>query len=369
LAGLQLGPAKLAVAVVERLHGGCNMAPTASTVAARPLPPLPVDDPRFHIPTLHDVYLARLVVNRHLKPTPLLRPPALAERLGCDLHLKCENLQPIGAFKVRGGLNLMAQLTDEERAKGVVTASTGNHGQSIAYAAREFGVRAVVYMPEVANPLKVAAMQRLGAEVVFRGLDFDACRLAADEYAARHGMYYVHVANEGRLIAGVATYTLEILDEAPDLDVLIVPVGGGSGLCGACLAGKAINPRLTVIGVQSAHAPVIHDSWRRRELLEYDRAETVAEGIATRVAFELPAHILWDRVDDIRLVTDAELRRAILTILETTRMLAEGAGAAAVAAAYQMKDELAGKKVGAILSGGNLTLESLRQAMDEEQPW
>jgi threonine dehydratase len=345
------------------------MVSTATPGLARPLPPLPTDDPRYRIPTLQDVFRARRVVARFLQPTPLLRPPALAERLGCNLFVKCENLQPIGAFKVRGGLNLLAQLTDDERARGVVTASTGNHGQSIAYAAREFGVRAVVYMPEAANPLKVAALHRLGAEVVFHGPDFDTCRIEAEARACRDSMYYVHAANEARLIAGVATSTLEIVEEVPDLDVLIVPVGGGSGLCGACLVGKAINPSLTVIGVQSTGTPVIHDSWRRRELLTYDRADTFAEGMATRVAFELPAHILWDRVDDIRLVTDSELRRAILTILETTRLLAEGAGAAPVAAAYQMRDELAGKKVAVVLSGGNLTLDGLQQALTEEQAW
>lgn len=346
-----------------------RMATPVTSGNARPLPPLPTDDARFHIPTLQDIYLARQVVNRYLTPTPLLHPAALAAKLGCDLALKCENLQPIGAFKIRGGLNLMANLPEEIRNRGVVTASTGNHGQSIAYAAKEFGVRAVVYMPEQANPLKVASMQRLGAEVMFHGADFDACRLAADEHAQREGLYYVHSANESHLIAGVATSTLEILEAIPDLDVLIVPVGGGSGLAGACLAGKAINPDLQVIGVQTTHAPVIHDSWQRRELLSYDSAPTFAEGVATRVAFELPSHIIWDRVDDIRLVTDVDLRRAILTILETTRLLAEGAGAAAVAAAYQMRQTLAGKKVCAVLSGGNLTLDSLKQAMDEEQPW
>jgi threonine dehydratase len=345
------------------------MTSPAPAVAARPLPPLPVDDPRFRIPTLHDVYLARRVVNRYLKPTPLLRSPALAERLGCDIHLKCENLQPIGAFKVRGGLNLLSQLSDEERARGVLTVSTGNHGQSIAYAAREFGVRAIVYMPEGGNPLKVASMRRLGAEVVYHGTDVDACIVEAEQRARRDGMYYIHPINDARLVAGVATYTVEILEEVPDLDVLFVPLGGGSGLGGACIAGKTINPRLTVIGVQAGGAPVVHDSWRRRELLAYPQVDTFAEGLATRVAYELPAHILWDRVDDIRLASDAELRRTILTLLETTRLLAEGAGAAAVAAAYQMKDELAGKKVAAVLSGGNLTLDGLRQAMDEEQAW
>ena len=345
------------------------LANSESAVTGRPLPPLPVDDPRFRIPTLQDVYLARRVVNSYLTPTPLLRPPALAERLGCDLYVKCENLQPIGAFKIRGGLNLLSQLSEGERSRGVVTTSTGNHGQSIAYAARAFGVPAVIYVTEVANPLKVAAMRRLGAEVAFYGADVDVSRAEAERRAERDSMYYVHPMNDSRLIAGVATYTVEILEEVPDLDVLIVPLGGGSGLGGACIAGKSINPKLKVIGVQSSHAPVIHDSWQRRELLEYARCDTFAEGMATRVAYELPAHILWDHVDDIRLVTDAELRRAILTILETTRMLAEGAGAAAVAAAYQLKDDLTGKKVAAVLSGGNLTLDSLKQAMDEENPW
>jgi len=345
------------------------MALMAMETEARPLPPLPAHDPRLRIPTLQDVYRARQVVDRFLRPTPLLRPEALAERLGFDLYLKCENLQPVGAFKVRGGLNLMSNLTAEERGRGVVTASTGNHGQSIAFAGRTFGARAVVYVPELANPVKVAAMRRLGAEVVFAGLDFDECRLAAEGRAEQDGMYFVHSVNESRLIAGVATGTLEIMEQVPDLDVLIVPTGGGSGLCGACIAGKGISPNLAVIGVQASGAPVMAESWRRRELLAFDRMETFAEGMATRVAFELPAHILWDRVDGFRLVSDSEMRRAILTLLETTRMLAEGAGAAALAAAYQMRADLAGKRVACVVSGGNLTMDALRQAMDEEQAW
>ena len=321
------------------------------------------------LPTLHDVYRARRVIASMLVPTPLLAPEALADRLGCELYVKCENLQPIGAFKVRGGLYLLSQLSPEERARGVVTASTGNHGQSIAYAARAFGARATIYVPEGANPLKVSAMERLGAEVVFAGEDFDACRVAAERDAAARGAYYVHPANEPRLIAGVATSSLEILEAVPDLEVLIVPVGGGSGLCGACIAGKGINPALRVIGVQAVGAPAVYESWRRRELVALDRADTFAEGVATRVAFELPARILWDRVDDIRLVTDAELRRAILTLLETTRLLAEGAGAAPLAAAYAMREELAGRKVAIVLSGGNLTLEALDEALTTERPW
>jgi threonine dehydratase len=334
------------------------------TAAARPL-----EVGRWPIPTLQDVYRARRVVDRYLPRTPLIRPAALAERLGCDVYVKLENLQPIGAFKVRGGLNLVSRLSAEERARGVVTASTGNHGQSIAYAAREFGVRAIIYMPEVCNALKVASMRRLGAEIVFHGRDFDEAREAAVAHAARDGGVYVHAANEPDLIAGVATSSLEIMEEVPDLDVLIVPVGGGSGLCGACLVGKAVNPHLTVWGVQSVGAPAFYESWKRRELLTLDQVDTFAEGVATRVAFELPAQILWEVVDDVVLVTDGELRQAILTMLETTRQLAEGAGAAPLAAAYARRAELDGKKVGLVLSGGNLTLDQLAHAMSEEVPW
>ena len=331
-------------------------------------PPEPAPDsvaPSLALPTLHDVYRARRAIERVLPRTPLLAPPALAERLGCQVYVKCENLQPIGAFKVRGGLYLLSQLGEAERARGVITASTGNHGQSIAFAAREFGVRAAIYVPEGANPDKVAAMRRLGAELVFVGADFDECRLTAERDAAASGAFFVHPANEPRLIAGVATSTLEIMEEVPDLGAIIIPVGGGSGLCGACIAGKGINPSLTVIGVQAAGAPVVHDSWRRRELLTRERADTFAEGIATRVAFELPARIIWEQVDDIRLVSDADLRRAIVTLLTTTRLLAEGAGAAALAAAEAMRDRLAGKKVALVLSGGNLTVDGLRHALAE----
>ncbi|MDQ3045858.1 MAG: threonine/serine dehydratase [Chloroflexota bacterium] len=320
-------------------------------------------------PTLADVYRARQVIDQYLSPTPLLRPAALAERLGCDLYVKCENLQPIGAFKVRGGINLLSLLSSEQRALGVVTASTGNHGQSIAYAARAFDTAATIFVPEVANPDKVAAIRRLGAEVVFAGLDFDACRVAAETFAKQQGAHFIHSANEPSLIAGVATATLEILEAVPDLETLIVPVGGGSGLCGACITGKGINPALEIIGVQAAGAPVVYESWRRRELLEFPRVDTFAEGLATRVAFALPSRILWEMVDDIQLVSDSELRRAILTLLETTRLLAEGAGAAALAGAYALRERLKGKKVAIVLSGGNLTLAALAQALTEEQPW
>jgi threonine dehydratase len=332
---------------------------------------LPEIDPLSGVPlpTMDDVERAREIIARYLEPTPLLSPPALNDRLGFTTYLKCENLQPIGAFKVRGGLFLMSELSEEERSRGVVTASTGNHGQSIAFAARAFGVPATIWVPEESNSLKVAAMRRLGAEIRFFGRDFDECRAEAERDAAARGAYYVVPANDWRLIAGVATYTVEMLEAVPDLDVLIVPAGGGSGLAGACLAGKSLSPKLRVVGVQASGAPVVYETWRSGQLVERERADTFAEGLATRVAFSLPAQILWRRLDDFRLVSDAEMRRAILTLLESARLLAEGAGSAALAAAYAMREELKGQKVGIVVSGGNLTLDTLAETLAMEQPW
>ncbi|MBA2247899.1 MAG: pyridoxal-phosphate dependent enzyme [Chloroflexia bacterium] len=321
------------------------------------------------LPTLVDVYRARSAIRAFLPPTPLLRSPALSERLGFDLVVKCETLQPTGAFKVRGGLYLLSRLPEARRRRGVVAASTGNHGQSIAYAAGRFGVKATIFLPERANALKVEALRRLGAEIIHSGDDFDACFAEAERYAERTGAHFIHSANEPDLIAGVATHTLEIMEAEPDVDVVIVPVGGGSGLCGACIAGKGIKPGLTVIGAQAMGAPAVHDSWRARRLTSLDQADTFAEGLATRTAFSLPAAILWGTVDDIVLVSDPEMRRAILTLLETTHMLAEGAGAAGLAAAYQRRESFAGAKVAVIVTGGNLTMDSLQQAMNEEHAW
>jgi threonine dehydratase len=333
------------------------------------LAPIPDDGKTYEIPTLRDVFAARKVLQAFLPRTPMIRSAVLAERLGFDIFLKCENLQPIGAFKIRGGIYLLSQMSPEDRARGVYTASTGNHGQSIAYAAREFGAKATIFAPEGANPVKVSAMRRLGAEVVFIGPDFDTARKEAEDRARRDGAHFIHSADVPELIAGVATCSLEMLEDVPALDVLIIPAGGGSGLSGGCIVGKSINPAIEVIGVQATGAPVIAESWRQRKLLSFERMDTFAEGLATREAFALPAQILWDRVDDFCLVTDVELRRAMVTLLDSTRLVAEGAGAASLAAAYQMRERLAGKKVGIVISGGNVTLDSLKDIVNEEQPW
>jgi threonine dehydratase len=314
------------------------------------------------IPTLADVQEARRRIAPHLQPTPLYHNGALSELVGTDVFVKHENHLPIGAFKVRGGVNLVSQLGEDERRSGVVTASTGNHGQSIAFAAGRFGVRAIVCVPEGANPVKLAAMKRLGAELVIQGRDFDEAREHCEALAREQGYRYIHSGNEPHLIAGVGTATLELLETEPDIDVVIVPVGGGSGAAGACIAGKGTRPELEVIGVQSSAAPAAYRSWKARELLE-DRMETRAEGLATRVAFELPQQIMWEHLDDFVLVDEDELDRAVLLMIEGTRNLVEPAGAAPLAAALRLQDRLAGKKVALILSGGNISPDQLRRLL------
>jgi threonine dehydratase len=310
------------------------------------------------VPTLADVLEARRRISPHLRPTPLYPYPSLSELAGADVFVKHENHQPVGAFKVRGGVNLVSQLSDDERERGVIAASTGNHGQSIAFAARLFGVKATICVPEQANPVKVGAMRELGAELVFHGRDFDDAREHCEHLAAEHGYRYVHSGNEPLLIAGVGTETLEILEEQPETEVIVVPIGGGSGAAGACIVAKAINAEIKVIGVQSEAAPTAYRSWEARELLEGEM-DTEAEGLATRTAFELPQMILRELLDDFVLVSEAEIRAAQRQLIESTRNLVEAAGAAPLAAALRYPKLVADKRVALVLSGGNATPEQL----------
>jgi threonine dehydratase len=290
------------------------------------------------------------------------RYPAIDELIGAEVFIKHENYQPVGAFKVRGGVNLVSQLSNEERALGVIAASTGNHGQSVSYAARLFGVKARIVVPEAANPGKVAAMRGMGAEVILHGERFDDARLHCEALAREHRYRYVHSGDEPLLIAGVATEALEMLEDEPALDVIIVPVGGGSGAAGVCIAANAINPQVRVIGVQSEASPAAYESWRRKRLIEAPN-KTFAEGLATGSAFEMPQAIMWERLKEFGLVSEDEMKVAMVWMIERAHTLAEAAGAAPLAAAYKMRDELAGKKIGLVCSGGNTSIEHLRQAL------
>ncbi len=315
-------------------------------------------------PVFADVLAARRRIRLHVEPSPLRRYPSIDRLTGAETWVKHENLLPTGAFKVRGGVNLLSQLDPATRDRGVIAASTGNHGQSVAFAARLYGVAAVICAPEQANPVKVEAMRDLGAEVVLSGRDYDEAREHCERLAAEHGYRYIHSGDEPDLIAGVATHTLEVLEEQPEVDRILVPIGGGSGAAGACIAAKAINPGIQVIGVQSTAAPTAYESWRAGEAVERPNL-TLAEGLATRSAFALPQRVLRNLLDDFVLVSDDELLAATGILIEKTRTLVEPAGAAALAAALspQVRSRLGGRRIAIICSGANISPAQLREVV------
>ena len=312
----------------------------------------------MHAPTFEDVVAAREFIAPYLPKTPLIRINAISEQLDCDYYAKLENLQPTGAFKVRGGVNLVGTSSDEERRRGMIAASTGNHGQSVAYAGRLFATRVVIYSPaENVNHAKMQAMRNFGAEVRLHGHDFDEAREECERVAAEEGFRYVHSANETKLIAGVGTIGLEIFEDLADVDVIIAPAGGGSCAAGNCIVANQLNPNVRVIAVQSEGAPAMWHAWRNRSLEPYPTMKTEHEGLAARVPFEMTNEILWKLLSDFVLVTDAEINDGIKLLARHAKQLVEGAGAASFAAAIKLRDSLRGKKVVGVVSGGNLPLE------------
>jgi threonine dehydratase len=314
----------------------------------------------MQVPSLSQIYAARQRIGDVIRPTPLLRHALLTEQTGLDIWVKHENHNPTGAFKVRGGVNLVRSLSADERSRGVVTASTGNHGQSIALACQREGVRCTVFVPRGNNPEKNAAMTALGATVDEGGTDFDEARERCEQRASATGARYVHSANEPLLLAGVGTYALEIFERLPDVDVILVPIGGGSGACGNCLVRTALAASTRVIGIQAANADAFARSFRGNSRIVGDSANTFAEGMATRVTFDLTFEFLKRELDDIVLLSEEELAEGVRTALRATHNLAEGAGAAALAAALKLRDQLDGLRVVAVMSGGNLDAAKLR---------
>lgn len=316
-------------------------------------------------PSLADVLDARRRINQYIWRTPLIYNRKLSEMLEAHIYIKCENNQVTGAFKVRGGLNLLSHLTDKEMKKGVVAVSTGNHGQSIAYAASKYGVEATIVMPENANPYKVEAIKSYGAKVIFYGKDYDEAKEWMEKHLVKKGLRYVHSGDEPYLIAGVATMYLEILEELPDIDMIITPVGGGSGASGACIVAKSINSKIKVMGVQSSGAPAVYYSWKNRKIVKYKTIETFAEGLATRAPFNLPLKIMWKYLDNMILVDDEDLEYAIYLLLDTIHQVAEGAGAASTAAALKLKKEIKDKKIVLALTGGNISTSKLMNILNK----
>jgi threonine dehydratase len=298
-----------------------------------------------------------------MRPSPLLKHALLTEWLGADVWVKHENHNPTCAFKIRGGINLVSQLTADERRQGVVSASTGNHGQSIALACHLYGVRCRIVVPVGSNPDKMAAMRAFGAEVVEHGRDFDEAREFVEGMAAREGWRYVHSANEPHLIAGVATYALEMFEDLPDVDYVFVPVGGGSGAAGCCLVRTSLGSRAKIVGVQAERADAFARSWHGGERVVGERADTFAEGVATRVTFDLTFSFLKTELEDVVTLSEAELAEGVRAALSLTHNLAEPAGAAPLIAARKCGASLAGKKVACVMTGGNIDAATLRRVL------
>ena len=313
-------------------------------------------------PVFQDVLDARRVIQPHIYRTPLRRYPALSDLIGAEVWVKHENFQVAGSFKVRGGLNLVARTTEAERARGFISASTGNHGQSVAFAAGVYGSKATIVVPDGANPIKVSAMRALGARVLHHGPVFDSAREHAEQMAIEDELRYVHPANEPLLIAGVATYTLEVHEDIGEIDYMIVPLGAGSGVSGACIVSDAVSPSTKVIAAQSSGAPSAYLSWKRGDLVNA-QMETEAEGLATSSSYELPQAILRKSLHDFILVSDQRIKEAAGRFVEGTRSLIEYAGAASLGAAMEMKETLKGKRVVIVASGANASMQQLADSL------
>jgi threonine dehydratase len=309
-------------------------------------------------PTYQEILDARPRVYAHLRPSPLLSHPLLDEWIGCRAWVKHENHNPTGAFKIRGGLNLVSQLDAQERARGIITASTGNHGQSLALASRIHGVSCRIIVPVGNNPDKVAAMRAFGADVVEHGRDFDEAREYLESVAGVEGRRYVHSANEPHLIAGVGTYALELFDAVPDVDYVFVPIGGGSGACGCSIVRSARGLRAKIIGVQANGADAFTRSWRGPRRVVLDDVDTFAEGIATRTTYDLTFSILREELDDVVTLDEAELEDGVRAALGLTHNLVEGAGAASLAAARKYRPAH-GSTIACVMTGGNLDMRVL----------
>ncbi len=313
-------------------------------------------------PTFKDILEARSIIQNYLPRTPLYSYPQVNQLLDAKVYIKHENHMPTGAFKTRGGINLISHLTREQKERGVITASTGNHALSIVYACNLFSVPVTIVMPEKSNPTKVKAIRSLGANIVFFGRIFDESKDYAEKLAGQRQSRFIHPANEPYLIAGVGTYALEIFEVIPSLDVLIVPVGGGSGASGCCLVKETVNPRCKVIAVQAKMAPAAYLSWKSGKIVK-DKMETAAEGLATEIGYELTQEILRDYLSDFILVSEEEMVQAILLTMELIRNMAEEAGASPLAAALKIKEKLKGKRVALVLTGGNISMPRLKQIL------
>jgi threonine dehydratase len=318
--------------------------------------------------TIADVLEARERIRGTLPPTALRRYAPLEEAVGYGIRLfvKHENHQPTQAFKARNALAALTSLSEEEKKKGVVGASRGNHGQGLAWAGQMLGVPVAICVPRGNNPEKNEAMRGFGAEVIEQGDDYDAAVQVADRLVRERGMTLVHSTNHRQVIAGAGTLALEMLEQEPSLEVLVLSVGGGSQAVGAMTVARAMRPELRVFGVQAERAAAIHDSWHKGRPLTGYTANTFADGVATRAVYELTFPALREGLAGFVKVSEAAIADAVRLLLRTTHNLAEGAGATGLAGLLALRETLAGKSVGICVSGGNIDQETLRRVVSRE---
>lgn len=322
---------------------------------------------RVNLPiSFDDILHARARIAPHLGETPLRRYAELDEEVGARVLVKHENHLPTNAFKVRNATALITALSAEQRARGVVAATRGNHGAGIAWAGAQLGVPVVICVPHGNNPEKNAAIRGHGAELVEAGRDYDEAVEIAQRLVRERGLAMAHSTNDRAVIAGAGTLSVELCEQAEQLDAIVVAVGGGSQAVGAIIATRALRPGVAIYGVQAQGAAAIHDSWHAKERRTVARAETFADGLATRTTYDLTWDALRDGLAGFVTVTDAEIAAAIRLLLRTTHNLAEGAGAAGLAGLIRLRDQLAGKTVAIILSGSNIDAATLRRVLTGE---
>ncbi len=315
------------------------------------------------MPTLAEIESAAQHVYAAMPPTPQIAWPLLAQRAGCEVWVKHENHTPTGAFKVRGGLNLLAGLAAEpERVAGVISATRGNHGQSLACAARRHGLACTIVVPHGNSRDKNAAMRAFGAELIEYGRDFDEAREHAAELARESGLRFVGPFHPA-LVTGVATYALELFRGAPALHTVFVPIGCGSGICGLIAARDALGLETKIVGVVSANANAYAQSFRSRSIVETPSADTIADGMAVRVPVPAALETIWRGAHDVVEVTDEEVAAAVRAYFDDTHQLAEGAGAAPLAALLK-SPQREGKRMALILSGGNIDRGQYRRMLN-----
>jgi threonine dehydratase len=322
-------------------------------------------DLKHHPISLAETYRARQIIKQYLRPTNLTRYEELSRAAGAQIYIKHENHNPIGCFKIRGGLTLIDHLRHDAEINGVITYSTGNHGLSIATAAQWLGLKAVIVVPVNANPVKKRAILNCGAELIESGKTFEDCARVVDKLSRERGLYFAHPCNEPLIINGVGTEFIEIVEDLPDVDVVIIPIGGGSEAAAAVTTLRVLKPSIQIIAVQAEASPAAYKSWKAGRITEA-RNKTFAGGVATGRAYEIPFSIYKDALTDFILLSEDEIYEGIALAGYYTHNLAEGAGAMPLAAALKIRDKLKGKRVVLQMSGCNASSQEVRTALERE---